>query len=204
MIGTSILKLIPADREHEEIEILAQIGRRERVDHFETKRQRKDGTLVDVSLTISPILDSNGVIIGVSKIARDITEQRSAEVMGKRLSAIIESSDDAIVSKDLNSIVTSWNSAAVRMFGYSPEEMIGNSILKIIPPDRLDEEPKILSQLKKGQRVHHFETIRMRKDGTLIDVSLTISPIKDISGKVIGLSKIARDITEKSRSNIKR
>jgi len=85
--------------------------------------------------------------------------------MGKRLSAIIESSDDAIVSKDLNSIVASWNSAAVRMFGYSPEEMIGNSILKIIPPDRLDEKPKILSQLKKGLRVHHFETIRIRKTG---------------------------------------
>ncbi|TCD26548.1 PAS domain-containing sensor histidine kinase [Pedobacter psychrodurus] len=199
MIGTSILKLIPADREHEEAEILAQLRRGERIDHFETKRQRKDGTLVDVSLTISPILDSNGVIIGVSKIARDITEQRTAEVMGKRLSAIIESSDDAIISKDLNSIITSWNSAAARMFGYSADEMIGNSIFKIIPPDRVDEEPKILSQLKKGLRVHHFETVRMRKDGTLIDVSLTISPIKDRSGKVIGLSKIARDITEKKQ-----
>lgn len=204
MIGVSILTLIPQDRHHEETEIISKLHRGISINHFETKRRRKDGSLVDVSLTISPILNSKGVIIGVSKIARDITDRLSAEVNSKRLSAIIESSDDAIISKDLNSIVTSWNESAVRIFGYEAEEMIGQSILKIIPQDRLDEEPKILSQLSQGIRVDHFETIRRRKDGRLIDVSLTISPIKDSAGRVIGLSKIARDITERKQADKKK
>lgn len=204
MIGASILKLIPGDRQQEETEILAKLRLGIGIDHFETRRMRKDGSLVDVSLTISPILNAHGTIIGVSKIARDITDRRKAEVNNKRLSAIIESSDDAIISKDLNSMVTSWNESAVRIFGYLPEEMIGQSILKIIPQDRLDEEPTILSQLRQGLRVDHFETLRRRKDGTLIDVSLTISPIKDSAGKVIGLSKIARDITEKKQAEKKK
>jgi len=197
IIGRSILNLIPTERHHEEPKIIEQLRSGKRIDHFETQRIRKDGTLVDVSLTISPIFDSTGAIIGFSKIARDITQQRHAEVMSERLSAIIASSDDAIVSKDLNSIVTSWNDGAVRIFGFAADEMIGESILKIIPEDRREEEPKILSQLKKGLRVDHFETIRRRKDGTYIHVSLTISPIKDRKGNVVGLSKIARDISER-------
>ncbi|SDD13023.1 PAS domain S-box protein [Pedobacter soli] len=204
MIGVSILTLIPEDLHYEETEIIAKLQRGIAINHFETKRRRKDGTLVDLSLTISPVLNSKGVIIGVSKIARDITDRLSAEVNSKRLSAIIESSDDAIISKDLNSIVTSWNDSAVRIFGYNAEEMIGQSILKIIPNDRHDEEPKILSQLSQGIRVDHFETIRRRKDGRLIDVSLTISPIKDSAGRVIGLSKIARDITERKQADKKK
>jgi len=204
IIGVSILKLIPADRQHEEPIILEQLKRGVRVDHFETRRMRKDGTLIDVSLTISPILNAEGKIIGLSKIARDITAQRAAEVDSERLAAIIASSDDAIISKDLNSIVTSWNGSACRIFGYTADEMVGSSILKLIPPDRHDEEPKILAELKKGNRVEHFETVRMKKDGTLIHVSLSISPIKDRSGKVIGLSKIARDITEKKLTEKKK
>ncbi|MGM9475559.1 PAS domain-containing sensor histidine kinase [Pedobacter sp. GSP4] len=132
-------------------------------------------------------------------IALKVAEEKNAI-----LNSIIECSDDAIISKDLESIVTSWNEAAVRIFGYKPEEMIGQSIIKIIPTDRHDEEPKILSQLKSGIRVDHFETVRMKKDGTLIHVSLTISPIKDGSGKVIGLSKIARDITERKQTETKK
>ncbi|WP_025145975.1 sensor histidine kinase [Pedobacter jeongneungensis] len=128
-----------------------------------------------------------------------IADERSAV-----LNSIIESSDDAIVSKDLNSIVTSWNDAAERIFGYNASEMIGKSIMKIIPPDRAEEEPHILGQLRQGIRVDHFETERLRKDGTLINVSLTISPIKDRNGNVIGLSKIARDITDKKNIEIKK
>ncbi|RBQ11297.1 PAS domain S-box protein [Pedobacter miscanthi] len=197
MIGESILKLIPADRIEEEPKILAQLRQGIRVDHFETQRRRKDGSILDVSLTISPIYNPEGEIIGLSKIARDLTLHRKAEVDGRRLMAIIESSDDAIISKDLNSIITSWNASAQRIFGYSAEEMIGQSILKIIPPDRHGEEPRILAQLSEGIRVDHFETRRLRKDGRLIDVSLTISPIKNWKGEVVGLSKIARDITDK-------
>jgi two-component system sensor histidine kinase VicK len=196
MIGESILKLIPLDLQYEETEILSRLKKGERVEHFETKRLRKDGILIDVSLTISPIKDKLGNIIGLSKIARDITEAKSAEEKSAKLAAIIDSSDDAIISKTLESIVTSWNDSAQRTFGYTPEEMIGESILKLIPQDRQHEETRILSQLRKGERVEHFETKRLKKDGTLIDVSLTISPIKDKNGTIIGLSKIARDITE--------
>lgn len=126
-----------------------------------------------------------------------IEAMRMAEDRTATLIAIIDSSDDAIISKDLNSVITSWNISAERIFGYSAEEMIGESILKLIPPDRHQEEPLILSQLKNGHRVDHFETKRMTKQGNLIDVSLTISPVKDKYGNIVGLSKIARDITDK-------
>jgi PAS domain S-box-containing protein len=129
----------------------------------------------------------------------DITDLKEAEEKSARLAAIIDSTDDAIVSKTLEGIITSWNDSAERTFGYSAEEMIGQSILKLIPADRQDEEPRILSRLRKGERVEHFETKRVKKDGTLLDVSLTISPVKDELGNIIGLSKIARDITEKKQ-----
>jgi PAS domain S-box-containing protein len=127
----------------------------------------------------------------------DITDIKEAEEKSAKLAAIIRSSDDAIISKTLESIITSWNTAAERIFGYQAEEMIGESIYKLIPQDRLEEEPMILARLRSGERVEHFETKRQTKEGRLIDVSLTISPIKDPRGNIIGLSKIARDITEK-------
>jgi PAS domain S-box-containing protein len=127
----------------------------------------------------------------------DITDMKAAEEQSAKLAAIIQSSDDAIISKTLDSVITSWNAAAERIFGYPAEEMIGESIYKLIPEDRLDEEPLILRRLSAGERVQHFETKRQTKDGRLIDVSLTVSPVKDPQGNVIGLSKIARDITEK-------
>lgn len=192
MIGKPITILFPPDRLDEEPRILERLHRGERVDHFETIRLRKDGTPVAVSVTISPIHDKTGTIVGASKIAREIAQ--ATELEG-RFKAIIASSDDAIISKDLNGIVKSWNQSAERIFGYTEKEMIGSSITVLFPPDRLDEEPKILDQLRRGQRVDHFETVRRRKDGRLVDVSVTISPIKDASGRVIGVSKVARDIT---------
>lgn len=116
------------------------------------------------------------------------------------LAAIIDGSDDAIVSKNLNGIIQSWNGGATRLFGYPPEEVIGRSVTILIPPDRLNEEPMILSEIQKGNRVDHFETQRRRKDGSLIDISLTISPIRNEAGKIVGASKIARDITERLRA----
>ncbi len=115
------------------------------------------------------------------------------------LSAIVDSSDDAIISKSLEGIITSWNKSAERLFGYPAEEVIGQPITILIPVDRLQEEPEIISRLKRGERVDHFETIRKRKDGSLIDISLTISPVRDSSGKIVGASKVARDITESKR-----
>jgi PAS domain S-box-containing protein len=123
--------------------------------------------------------------------------QYQSDLVSRRLAAIVDSSDDAIVGKDLQSIVTSWNKGAERIFGYSPDEMIGRSIMLLIPADRQDEETAILSSIMRGQRFDHFETIRLTKDGRQLDVSLTVSPIKDAEGKVVGASKIARDITER-------
>lgn len=139
-----------------------------------------------------------------TELVTNIQEQKSllaalqlAEERSAMLAAIVDSSDDAIISKNLKGIITSWNLSAQRIFGYCAEEMIGESIMKLIPKDRFEEEPKILSILKSGQRVDHFETQRVTKQGQLIDVSLTISPVKNATGKIIGLSKIARDITDK-------
>lgn len=132
-------------------------------------------------------------------IAIDITKIKEAQNKSAHLAAIVESSDDAIISKTLNSIVTSWNQSAERLFGYSATEIIGQPILKLIPSDRLDEEEHIIKRLKEGERVNHFETLRQTKDGRLIHVSLTISPINDEDGNIIGASKIVRDITERKQ-----
>jgi len=319
MIGQPISVLFPADRYDEEPGILARIRRGEVIDHYETVRKRKDGTLVDISLTVSPIYDEQGKIVGASKIARDISRlkraeeklrvtlssigdaviatdpegriefmnrtaetltgwkdseaqgrpleevfkivaeesrrpvespvavalrerrvvglanhtvllakdgnevpvddsaapiidtgqhmigvvlvfrdvahRRDAELAALRLAAIVEGSDDAIVSKDLNGIVTTWNPAAERIFGYAAEEMIGQPVLKIIPEERHHEETQILARLRRGERIDHFQTVRCRRDGAPIDVSLTISPIRNKDGEIVGASKIARDVS---------
>jgi PAS domain S-box-containing protein len=122
------------------------------------------------------------------------------ESAAQRLAAIVESSEDAIVAKDLDGIITSWNRGADRLFGYTAEEVIGKPITILIPADRIDEEPAILARIRRGERVDHYETIRRRKDGSLVDISLTVSPIRDAAGAVVGASKIARDISERRRA----
>src|SRR5258705_982766 len=137
---------------------------------------------------------------GLSVYLRDITERKEAEVTSQLLAAIVESSDDAIISKDLNGVISSWNKGAERLFGYMAEEAIGQPVTMLIPPDRFDEEPSILERVRSGRKVDHYETVRRRKNGTLVDVSLTVSAVKNESGKVIGASKIARDITQRKRA----
>ena len=132
-----------------------------------------------------------------------MTQKRTSIPSDLLYEAIVNSSDDAIISKDLNSIVMSWNKAAERMFGYTADEMIGQSIAKLFPPDRLDEETHILARLHRGEQVDHFDTVRQRKDGKLIDVSLTISPIRGEDGTIVGASKVARDITEQKAAQRK-
>jgi PAS domain S-box-containing protein len=129
----------------------------------------------------------------------DITERKAAENARSMLAALVESSEDSIISKTLEGIITTWNAGAEHMFGYQAEEIIGHSVLKLIPSHLADEEPGILAKLKRGERIAHYETVRVRKDGSLLDVSLTVSPIKDAGGRIIGASKIARDITQKKR-----
>ncbi len=200
VIGKSILVIVPPELHEEEAGILRRLATGERLEHYETVRLAKDGRRVEVSLTISPIRDRSGRVIGASKIARDVTEQRRLAAARFRLAAIVDSSDDAIVAKNLDGIITDWNGAATRIFGYEPHEIIGESILRLIPPDLQWEEPEILRRIAAGQRIEHYETQRVRKNGERFDVSVTISPIKDEKGRVIGASKIARDVTDRKRA----
>ena len=200
VIGRSITIIIPPDLQSEEKTILSRLRKGERIEHYETVRMTKSGKKLDVSLTISPVRDSKGHIIGASKIARDITDRKQAEQSRNLLAAIVDSSDDAIVSKTLDGIITSWNKSAELIFGYTAEEAIGQHITLIIPPERRAEESDILDRLRRGERIDHFHTVRRRKNGTLLDVSLTISPVRDSSGRVIGASKVARDITAQKQA----
>ncbi len=137
-------------------------------------------------------------------IFRDVTEQRQAEEERARLAAIVESSDDAIISKTLDGTITSWNKGAERIYGYSAEETVGRPISMLVPPDRPDEIPSILESLRRGEKIDNFETVRVTKDGRRLDISLTISPITNSSGEIVGASTIARDITERKRAEEER
>ncbi|HEX8118629.1 MAG TPA: PAS domain S-box protein, partial [Pyrinomonadaceae bacterium] len=321
VIGQPVTILIPEDHLDEEPGILARIRAGERIEHYQTVRRRKDGTLIDISLTVSPIRKPDGTIIGASKIARDITGHKRAqetllaqsEVIGqaydaiflrdpsnritlwnrgaertygytseealgrsphellktvppipleeiyaslrregfwegellhtrkdgaqlivetrwatvrnergettsileitrdvtgrrraeerlRQAAAIVESSDDAIISKDLDGVIKSWNPGAERLYGYTAEEAVGRPVTMLIPEDRPDEEPGILARIRRGERIDHYETLRVRKDGTFVEVSLTVSPVRDAEGRVVGASKIARDITARKRA----
>ena len=199
ILGESILQIIPPELHPEEAQILTKLRAGERIEHYETIRLKKSGERFPVSITIFPVKDDTGRVIGASKIARDISERNKTDESRFRLAAVVESADDAIISKDLNGIVSSWNDGARRMFGYAAEEMIGQPILRIIPLELHYEEAAILARLRQGERVDHFETRRTRKDGSTIELSVTISPIRDGSGRVIGASKIARDISDRRR-----
>ncbi len=195
MIGQPIIRLMTEAYYPEEAEILRRVRAGQRIEHYETQRFRKDGGRVEVSLTISPIRDRTGKIIGSSKIAHDISDRKRSEEARFRLASIVDSAEDAIVSKNLEGIITSWNEAATRMFGYQPEEILGHSILRLIPQELHAEEREILRRLTAGERIDRYESQRLRKNGERLEVSLTISPIRDASGKVIGSSKIAHDIS---------
>lgn len=203
-IGQHISIIIPPDRLSEEDYILGKIRLGDRVDHFETVRRAKDGGQVNLSVTVSPVRDPGGRVIGASKVARDITHTRAAERTGAHHSAIINSSDDAIVSKDLNSVITSWNKGAETIFGYTAEEAIGNSITMLMPPELVHEEDEIIAKIRAGDRIEHFLTERLHKSGKRLNISVTISPIFDAQNKIIGASKIARDVTAHTRSEARR
>jgi PAS domain S-box-containing protein len=162
--------------------------------------ERPDGTRIWFEPYPTPLRDEAGNIIGGINMLVDITERKRADTVRLQLAAIVESSDDAIVSKDLNGIVTSWNRGARQLFGYEPAEMIGRPITTIIPPDRQHEEVEILGRIRRGEPIDHFETVRQAKDGRLLHISLSVSPVKDDAERIIGAAKIARDITERKRA----
>jgi PAS domain S-box-containing protein len=169
---------------------------------IEIEALRRDGGEIMVALAINAT-QVNGSPIFTAYL-RDITERKRAEETNRRLAAIIESSGDAIISKDLDEILTSWNKEAERLFGYSADEIIGKPITVLVPPDRHNEELGIIERLRQGERVLRYETVYLRKDGTALNVSLVVWPIKDETGNILGASKIARDITERIRTERRR
>jgi PAS domain S-box-containing protein len=196
MLGQPIASLAPPDLESEEPSIVERIREGERVQNLETVRIRKSGMRIDVSVTAWPIRDGRR-IVGFWHTSREFSERKRLEAANAQLAAIVQSSEDAIVSKDLTGVIQTWNAGAERVYGWEPPEAIGRNISFLLPPGRANEEQEILATLRRGERVEHFETTRLRKDGRLIDVSLGISPIRDVSGRITGASHVARDVTER-------
>ncbi len=159
--------------------------------------ERPDGTRIWFTPHPRPLRDASGKIVGGINMLVDITERKQAEQANSLLAAIVDSSDDAIISKNFDGIITSWNKSAERIFGYTADEAIGKPIMLLIPEECRGEEEDIIARLRRGERIDHFETTRVRKDGSTLDVSLTISPVRDGTGRVVGASKVARDITER-------
>ena len=185
---------------HDQCPMAIALRERRAIIGQEAAAARPDGTRIPFLAYPTPLFDEAGDLAGAVNLLVDIRSRKAAEVAGQRLAAIISSSDDAILSKDLNGIITSWNRGAEVLFGYSEDEAIGKPVTILIPPDRQDEEPKILGRIRRGEHIEHYETIRQRKDGSLVDISLSVSPIVDSNGKIVGASKIARDITDRRRA----
>ncbi|MET1029166.1 MAG: PAS domain S-box protein [Dongiaceae bacterium] len=161
--------------------------------------ERPNGRRKSVLAFPSPLFDAAGNLSGAVNMLVELGDHAASDEAEQRLATVVESSDDAILTKDLNGIITSWNRGAQRLFGYTADEAIGRPVAMLIPADRYDEEPSILGRIRRGERVDHYETIRRRKDGSLIELSLSVSPLRNRRGVVIGASKIARDITERKR-----
>jgi len=196
IIGNSGRLLFPEDRAEDFFTSLALVKEGNAVEHFETTRVHKDGSVFPTSLNIAPIHDEDGAIVGAVAVHRDVTEQRRAFDVAQRMEAIVESSDDAIIALTLEGIITSWNPAAEKLFGYPSEEIIGRPVETVSPKDRLDEIKAILAKNRASQHTKHLHTIGVRKDDTVFPVSLTVSPIRDAAEATVGTSMISRDMTE--------
>ena len=197
VIGKHISLIIPSNSASGEDFIIQEIKKGKIIDYYETIGMAKDGSEKNIELSISLIRNDEGEISGLSKIARDISFKNEMEERKSTLAAIVDSSDDAIISKTIEGNITSWNKSAQKMFGYTEREVLGKHISLIIPKERLEEEDHIIKSIRSGKKVDHFETIRISKDGSTRNISLTVSPIKNSKGTIIGASKIARDISEK-------
>jgi PAS domain S-box-containing protein len=194
-LGRSIELIVPADRMAEDASLRRRALAGETIRDFTTVRLERTGKERAVALTVAPFACEGLTPDGVLLLSRPAAGP-AVDHTARRLAAIVESSDDAIISKDLDGVVQTWNGAAERMFGYTAAEMIGTSIRRVIPPDRQGEEDETLARIRRGDHLQHFETVRQRRDGTPFPISLTVSPIRDLDGRIVGASKIARDISE--------
>jgi PAS domain S-box-containing protein len=200
VVGTRYLRLVhPDDRGNIEA-VLASVSPANRVVVSQNRVVRADGAIRRTQWTNRALYDGQDRLLELQAVGHDITERTRAEEDAARLAAIVASADDAIISKTLDGVITSWNRAAERIFGYSSEEAVGQPITIIIPPDRREEEVGILGRLKRGEAIEHFETERARKDGRRVAIALTVSPVRDLSGRIVGASKVARDITDNKRA----
>jgi PAS domain S-box-containing protein len=180
-------------------DILKRLTEGEKLTDYEARLLHKDGSIRDVLIN-SSVFCKGGKFIHTGCFTRDVTDSKRGANASQRLASIVEGSHDAIVSTDLNGVITSWNQGAERTFGYLAHQVIGEHVSIVIPPDRVDEEPAILERVRRGERIDHYETVRQRKHGGRIDVSLTVSPLRDGNGNVVGASKIVREITERKRN----
>lgn len=185
---------------HEEAPLARSLRERRPILGMQTIAQRPDGSRVHFIAYPTPLFNAAGELTGAVSLMIDVTARHETEQAALRLAAIVESSDDAILAKDLTGTITSWNDAAERLFGYSAEEVVGRPMAILIPRERRDEESKILARIRAGERIDRQETIRRRKDGSLVEVSLSVSPLKNPNGRIIGASTIVRDITEQKRA----
>jgi len=201
LLGMTFAEITHPDDRQENFEGFQQAVRGGTPEYEVEKRYvRKDGQAVWVSVNTTIVRDEAGQPLRAVTVLQDITGRRQAEEARVRLAAIVESSDDAIIGKTLEGVITSWNQGAQRMYGYSAEEVVGRPISILVPPERSDDVPRILESMRRGERVEHYETERVSKDGRRLHVSVTVSPIKDREGLVVGASVVARDITERKRA----
>jgi PAS domain S-box-containing protein len=192
---------------HDECPMAMALKEKRPIRGMEAIAERPDGTRIPFIAYPTPLFDASGALIGAANTLVDITERheaerkiRESEARYRGIAAIVESSEDAVLTKNLEGIITSWNHGATRLFGYTADEVIGKPVTTLMPEERRNEEPTILDRIRRGERIDHYETIRQRKDGSTVEISLTVSPVKDPEGRIIGASKVARDITERRRA----
>ena len=199
MLGHAMSEFMDAGARHEDLEKLER-RRRGLAEEHEHRFLHRDGRLVWTQVNSNPMFTAAGVFEGSLSMFTEVTERRQYDELRNRLAAIVDSSDDAIIGKDLTGRITAWNQGAEHMFGYTSAEILGRSILILVPADRHEEESAILGRIGRGERILHYQTVRLCKDGTPIEVSLTISPIRDGAGRIVGASKIARDLTDQRKA----
>ncbi|MEU6961841.1 SpoIIE family protein phosphatase [Streptomyces chrestomyceticus] len=200
MVGRHIGLLIPPDLKDEEAGLLERIGRGERIEHYETRRVASGGRVLDVDVSLWPVRSRRGVVHAACSITRDITDRKKAEARIDELAVVVESSQDAILIKRLDGRVTFWNAAAQRMYGYLAGEMVGQHIGLLIPPDLKEEEAGLLERIGRGERIEHYETRRATSDGRVLDVDVTLWPIRDRNGVITGACSTMRNITDRKKA----